>query len=150
QVARQIKQSDRRHLVSTGNGDIPANAWHLRQQRLARAGAGATGDTDSDQGLDSFAQYTEMLGFFNPAPCDIISVHQTPVEKEGAHWLVEDDQHAFRLPWTRQAAESLEASVPEEAGGAHRRRPSHASAQTSLGKPLFVGAFGQPVWQNGM
>jgi hypothetical protein len=62
-----------------------------------------------------------------------VSVHQSPPGDAQVGWLVEDDDHALRLPWSQQAA----GSVPSDIAGA----PS--------GKPIFLGEFGQPYRANG-
>jgi hypothetical protein len=65
-----------------------------------------------------------MLDFFNPPGIDIISVHEHPPVTDKVLWLTEDDVTALRISWTQLAS-------------------------TNLGKPLFVGAFGQQTLANG-
>lgn len=134
QIALRIKQIDKKHPLSSGNGDMRPNSWHLRQAMLSHRADLPPGSYPLDDTRDTFDQYTQMMDFFTPAPIDIVSVHQSPPGSETVRWLVEDDTHAFRLPWTRQAAESL--SVDPKNG-------------KTLAKPLFIGAFGQEFWRNG-
>ncbi len=135
QIARTIHAADRHHLVSSGCGDVRPDSWHLRQTALYHKSSGASapdnivGDTGA---MDSFEQYAEMIRFYAPSPIDIVSVHLNPPGESKVKWLIEDDEHAFRLPWIRQAASAF---------------PSNPQGSV-LGKPLFVGAFGQD-WQSG-
>ncbi len=74
---------------------------------------------------DSYAQYVEMLRFFNPPPLDIVCVHQYPPGSDTPGWLPRDDARACMLPWTRKACDEI-------------------------GKPLFVGEFAQKTVADGM
>lgn len=118
QIATLIKRLDKNHLVTSGNADMRPYAWHIRQAMLANRAKPDPFDYPMDWRKDTFTQYIEMLGFFNPAPLDIISVHQYPAGDETFGWLVENDDHAFALPWTRTASDEV-------------------------GKPLFIGEFAQ-------
>jgi hypothetical protein len=120
-MAALIHRIDRLHPVTSGNGDLPPYAGHLPHHWSDRRYP--TVDTFST-GQDSFAQYQEMLDFFNPPGIDIISVHQHPPVTDRVLWLTEDDVNALRISWTQLAC-------------------------TNLGKPLFVGAFGQQTLANG-
>lgn len=133
QVGRYIKSLDKNHIVSTGNTDMRPNSWHLRQSMLAHRSAAQPWNYEADESLDTFEQYSEMISLFTPPPIDIVSVHQSPPAEAKVWWLVEDDDHALRIPWSRQAAGSVPA----------------ATAGAPPGKPLFVGAFGQPYWAKG-
>ncbi len=130
QMAAHIHALDKRHYVTSGNGDVRPAAWHLRNATLAGAQNGHVRDYAPDQTSDTFAQYREMLAFYNPPGVDIVSVHQFPPAPDtalvnaGASWLVEDSAHALRLPWTQYAVDVLQ-------------------------KPLFVGAFGQKIITGG-
>jgi len=129
QIATLIKSLDRHHLISSGCGDLLPNAWHLRQAMLVHHSSPQpwSYSADDDHTLpDQFIRYSEMIAFYAPAGIDIVSVHQAPPGEERVNWLVEDDDHAFRLPWIRQAAGSVATGVP----GA------------PPGKPLFVGSIG--------
>ena len=130
QMATLVKTLDKKHLVTSGNSDMRPGSWHLRQAMLAHRDAPDPTDYPMDWTQDSFDEYTQMLDFFNPAPFDLISVHQYPPGKEKVRWLNEDDDHALRLPWTRLAAERL---------------PYTSRSERPPGKPLFIGEFGQPL-----
>jgi len=130
QIATLIKALDKKHLVTTGNADMRPGAWHLRQAMLAHRNDPDPANYPMDWTQDTFDEYTQMLDFFNPAPFDLISVHQYPPGQEKVRWLNEDDDHALRLPWTRLAAERL---------------PYTARSEHPPGKPLFIGEFGQPL-----
>lgn len=116
QAATAIKQTDKKHLVSSGNADMTPAQFHRSQSPA----------TDTP---DNFAQYATILATFSPLPCDWVTVQQfppgtqgqdvpqSPQKTEGQNWLIFDDLHAFALPWTRTAAE-------------------HAD------RPLFVAEFG--------
>lgn len=124
QIATLIHRLDKHHLVTSGNAGMRSAAWHLRQAMLAHRSAPHPLDYPMDWTKDTFAQFTEMLAFFNPPPLDIISVHLYSPDDDPPFWIVEDNAHAFRLPWIRYATDSL-------------------------GKPLFVGEFGQKVYTEG-
>lgn len=124
QIATLIKRLDKNHLVTSGNADMRPYAWHIRQAMLANREKPNPFDYPMDWRKDSFRQYVEMLGFFNPPPLDIISVHQYPVGEETFHWLEPNDDYAFALPWTRTASDEI-------------------------GRPLFVGEFAQKTVENG-
>jgi hypothetical protein len=124
QIAKLIKGLDRRHLVTSGNSDMRPYAWHIRQAMLAHRKDANPTDYPMDWMKDSYDQYKQMLAFFNPPPLDIISVHQYPPGKDTPFWLMENDDYAFVLPWTRRASDIL-------------------------GKPLFVGEFAQKTYVDG-
>ena len=120
EIATLLHKRDRRHLVSSGNDDLPPDAWR-RAHRYSPAP-----DISPDPNRDTFAQYQEMLGYLNPPPIDIISVHQTPLTHDSTPlWLLRDEGHAIRIAWV-------------------------ASACRQLNKPLFIGAFGQPFVSEGV
>jgi hypothetical protein len=121
QMAALIHRLDRRHRVTSGNGDLPSYAAHL-PHRWPNNRYPAVTSFSTEQ--DRFEQYQQMLDFFNPPGIDIVSVHAYPPLTDKVHWLVEDDVSALRISWTQLAC-------------------------TNLGKPLFVGAFGQPTLVNG-
>ncbi len=133
QIAQTIHLIDKNHLVCSGNTDLRPNSWHLRLAMLAHRSAASPWSYPADETPDQYIQYSEMMGLLNPPIVDIVSIHQMPPTKSQVQWLVEDDEHAFRLPWSRQAA----ASVPNHAAG------------SVPGKPLFIGAFGQQFLTNG-
>lgn len=125
QIAKLIKSVDRKHLVVSGNSDMQPTAWHLRQAMLAHRTAVDPANYPMDSTKDTFDQYREILDFYNPPVFDMISVHYfapdaSNTDAETPGWLFPDPLHAVRLPWARTAAELI-------------------------GKPLFVGAFGQPL-----
>ncbi|HZO88875.1 MAG TPA: cellulase family glycosylhydrolase [Chthonomonadaceae bacterium] len=124
QIATLIKRIDRRHPVTSGNSDMRPYAWHIRQAMLAHRNAPNPFDYPMDWTKDTFAQYQEMLDFFNPPPLDVISVHLYPTSREDTpNWLFKNDTLAATLPWTRTATDLL-------------------------GKPLFVGEFDQEAVEN--
>ena len=131
QIATRIHSLDKKHYVTSGNGDMRPAAFHLREAMLAGRKAEHSLDFAPDWTLDTFAEYQKILGFFNPSPVDILSAHQYPPDKidtatdnRNASWLVEDGVHALRMPWTQYAAASLK-------------------------KPLFIGEVGQQVIADG-
>ncbi|HEV2472102.1 MAG TPA: cellulase family glycosylhydrolase [Chthonomonadales bacterium] len=124
QMATLIHRIDKRHLVTSGNADMRSEAWHMRQAMLAHASQKSPMDYAMDWTPDTFPEYKEILQEFNPAPIDIISVHQYPPGNETPYWLMPDDNLALVLPWTALAAQEI-------------------------GKPLFVGEFGEKVIVNG-
>ena len=131
QIATKIHALDKKHYVTSGNADMRPAAAHLREAMLGGRGKGQTLDFAPDWTSDTFAQYQQIFGFFNPPPLDILSAHQYPPDRPdtatyngGASWLVEDGIHAFRMPWTQYAA-------------------------TSLKKPLFIGEVGQKAVADG-
>jgi hypothetical protein len=124
QIATRIKRLDKNHLITSGNADMRPAAWHLRQAMLANRENPDPFDYKMDWRKDTFRQYIEMLDFFNPPPIDIISVHQYPPGNETPLWLVENDDFAFVLPWTRTATDEI-------------------------GRPLFVGEFAQKTFLEG-
>jgi hypothetical protein len=87
----------------------------------------------ADETADQFEQYSEMIAFFTPRGIDFVSVHQSPPGQMLVGWLVEDEDHALRLPWSQQAA----ASVPAD------------KASAPAGKPIFIGEFGQTYTKDG-
>lgn len=123
-VARQIKQIDRNHPVTSGNADMRPAAWHLHRAMRAYRDRADPLDFPMDWRKDTFDQYRQMLAFYNPDPLDIVSVHQYPEAGEAFGWVEWSPEQAFHLPWTRTAADMM-------------------------GKPLFVGEFGQVVWAGG-
>jgi len=144
QTSKHIKGIDRNHLVSSGNTDMRPNSWHLRQAMLDHrtaadkwaytvSGLATDSDTSDSDSSDNFAQYSEMIHFFSPPGIDLVSVHASPPGESQVGWLVEDDDHALRLPWSQLAA----GSVPGNA------------AEAPAGKPIFIGAFGQPSHTSG-
>ncbi len=131
QIAARIHSLDKKHYVTSGNGDMRPSALHLREAMLAGRNAGHALDFTPDWTSDTFAEYQQIFGFFNPPNVDILSAHQYPPDKPdtatyngGASWLVEDGLHALRMPWTQYAADSLK-------------------------KPLFIGEVGQKVVAGG-
>jgi hypothetical protein len=124
QIATQIKQLDKKHLVTSGNSDMRPYAWHIRQAMLAHRNAADPNDYPMDWNKDNFQQYVEMLRFFNPSPLDIISVHLYPTTGDTPNWLYKNDTLAATLPWARTASDLV-------------------------GKPLFVGEFGQETIADG-
>ncbi len=128
ELSSTIKAIDKNHLVSSGNADMRPNSWHLRQEMLVHRSDPNKWDYSPDGPTDSFNEYSQMIDFFTPTSIDIVSVHEAPPGLNRVGWLVEDDEHALRLPWSQQAAGSVHADTT----GA----PS--------GKPIFIGAFGQP------
>src|SRR5262249_43886476 len=122
----RIKRLDKRHLVTSGAADMRPSAWHIREGRRKHQQTNPADPNDypMDWRKDTYAQYTEMLEFFNPPPLDVISVHQYPPGDDTPFWLTRDDDYAFALPWTRRASDAI-------------------------GKPLFVGEFGQKIVANG-
>ncbi|MCS6775219.1 MAG: cellulase family glycosylhydrolase [Chloroherpetonaceae bacterium] len=123
-IARQIKQIDRNHPITSGNADMRPAAWHLHQAMRAHRDRTDPLDFPMDWRRDSFDQYRQMLAFYNPDPLDVLSVHQYPEAGEAFGWVEWSPDQAFHLPWTRTAADII-------------------------GKPLFVGEFGQTVWADG-
>lgn len=124
QIASLIKSLDKNHPVTSGNADMRSYAWHIRHAMLAHRGKPDPNDYPMDWRKDTFAQYTEMLAFFNPKPLDIICIHQYPPGKDFPGWLTEDDDRALQLVWSRRAADKLK-------------------------KPLFAGEFGQKTYADG-
>jgi hypothetical protein len=124
QIATRIKSLDKNHLVTSGNADMRSYAWHIREAMKRNRNAPDPNDYPMDWSKDTFAQYTEMLDFFNPPPLDVISVHHYPPGKDYPQWLVENDQYALMLPWTRAAC-------------------------TQIGKPLLIGEFNQKIFAEG-
>lgn len=122
--ARAIKRIDRNHLVTSGNADMRPYAWHIRQAMLAQRSKPDALTWPMDWRKDRYEQYLEMLTFYNPAPLDIVSVHQYPAGKETANWLMQDDSRAAMLAWTRKACDRI-------------------------GRPLFLGEFGDAVFEGG-
>jgi hypothetical protein len=122
QMAALIHRLDRRHPVTSGNGDLPSYAAHLPHHWPDNKRYASVTSFSTEK--DRFAQYQEMLDFFNPPGIDIISIHAHPPLTDKVFWLTEDDDTALRISWTQLAC-------------------------TNLGKPLFVGAFGQPTQANG-
>ena len=123
QIGTVIKRLDRKHLVTSGNSDMRPAAWHLQQAMLAHKSAADPLNSPLDWTKDTLAQYTEMLGYFSPAPLDLISVHQYAPDPQSpdasnVSWLLPDHDHAVLLSWARAASQSLD-------------------------KPLFVGEFGE-------
>lgn len=90
QMATLIKQSDKNHLVSSGNVDVRPDASHRKDKR---------------EGLDSFGEYTDVLAEVNPIPLDFVSVQQYPPGSESPMWLLPINDAALVFPWTRTAAE---------------------------------------------
>ena len=126
QIGTVIKSVDKRHLISSGNGEMRPNAWGLRQAVLGhRTPVGSTGAmfTGPIQG-DTFPQYVEMLEFFSPAPLSVLSTHQAPKGDKQPYWLMPEDTRALMVPWTARAAETI-------------------------GKPLFVGSIRQAYTAEG-
>jgi hypothetical protein len=129
QIGTVIKRIDRKHLVTSGNSDMRPAAWHLREAMRAHKAAADPLNFPLDWTKDTFPQYSEMVGYFSPAPLDLVSVHQyapdpqTP-EASDVSWLLPDRQHAVLLSWARVAAQDLK-------------------------KPLFVGEFGETFVKDG-
>ena len=129
QIAKVIKRVDRKHLVTSGNSDMRPAAWHLREAMLAHASAADPLNFPMDWTKDTLRQYTLMIGYFNPAPLDLVSVHQyapDPLhpEESAVSWLLPDNNHAVMLSWARVAAQRLQL-------------------------PLFVGEFGETFFEDG-
>jgi endo-1,4-beta-mannosidase len=125
QIATLIKRIDKKHLVTSGNSDMRPYAWHIRQGMLAHRNAPDPNDYPMDWTQDSFPQYVEMLRFFNPPPLDLLSVHLYPTSRaDTPHWLYKNDTVAATLPWVRTVSDLI-------------------------GRPLFVGEFGQEVMADG-
>jgi putative aminopeptidase FrvX len=121
QIAKRIKSVDSRHPVTSGNADMRPYAWHIHQAMLAARNTANPLAFKMDWTKDTFEQYREMLGFFNPAPLDVICVHCYPPGDDTPNWLMRDDTSALQIPWTRTAADQL-------------------------GKPLLVGECGDKVY----
>ena len=122
QIATLIHRLDKHHLVTSGNADMRASSWHLRDSVQKFAGAVGNATFAPDWTPDTFAQYTEMLRYLNPPPLDIISVHQYSQEGQVPLFLVANNPdnvtNNYLLPWTSLAA-------------------------LDIGQPLFLGEFGQ-------
>ena len=118
QVAVAIRSVDKNHLVSSGNGQLSPWAWHQRQPAEAPAGPPPQ---------DTFPQYEEMLGYYNPQPIGVISVHISPVRPGDAvpRWIDPDPLHSYALPWSAYAA-------------------------NANGRPLFLGRFSEPAVVKGI
>lgn len=119
EAAHLIHRLDRRHPVSSGCGDVRADAWHRWQ--TAKTGKF---DPAAFAGVDTFDEYAAVLSELNPPAIDLISVQQAPPLTDHRAWLMEDDVTALRMPWIQFAA-------------------------VRLGRPLFVSAFGQPTQAQG-
>lgn len=127
QIATVIKQNDKHHPVTSGNADMRPAAWHLRQARMVHRNDTDPTDYPMDWTKDVYAQYIIMLDFFNPPPLDIISVHDyQPQPNDGStpYWMVESTEFAWVLPMV-------------------------AAACDQLGKPMFLGEFGQKTVVDG-
>jgi len=129
QIGKVIKKADRKHLVTSGNADMRTAAWHLQQAMRAHKTATDPLNFPLDWTKDTLPQYIEMIGFFNPAPLDLVSVHQYAADPASpttndVSWLLPDHDHAVLLSWARVAAQSLNL-------------------------PLFVGEFGETFVQDG-
>ncbi len=129
QIGTVIKHLDRKHLVTSGNSDMRPAAWHLRQAMRSHRSDTAPLNYPMDWTKDTLDQYTEMIGFFSPAPLDLISVHQYAPDPQNpdenlVSWLLPDHDHAILLSWARVACQTLE-------------------------KPLFVGEFGETFVRDG-
>ncbi len=129
QIGTVIKRADRRHLVTSGNSDMRPAAWHLREAMRTHKSAADPLNFPLDWTKDTLDQYIEMIGYFNPPPLDVVSVHQyapDPANPEAADvsWLLPDHEHAVLLSWARVASQSLN-------------------------KPLFVGEFGETFVRDG-
>lgn len=122
QIGSRIRAHDKKHLITTGNGNIGAHAWHLRQARLV----GQPPPELNDENKDSFAQYVEMMRFLTPPPVDVVSVHLGPTDAETPDWLFVNKTAAATFPWARTASdqvrkplfvgEVLEKGTPAEGG----------------------------------
>ena len=124
QIGSLIKRMDRHHLVTSGNSDMRPAAWHLRQQMLKFHTSAHPRDYAMDWSRDLYEQYVRMLEFFNPAPMDIVSVHLYGEKENAPLWITRDGEHAFELPWIVAAADRI-------------------------GKPTFVGEFGEKLFVDG-
>lgn len=124
QIARLIHSLDKHHLVTSGNADMRPAAWHMRQAMLAHHAAASPWDYKMDWEKDTLTQYIEITGVFNPPPIDIVSVHLYPPDGASHDWLEPDGNVAYLLPWVRYATDVL-------------------------GKPLFVGEFGEKFYVGG-
>ncbi|MCW3054492.1 MAG: putative glycosyl hydrolase, partial [Chthonomonadales bacterium] len=76
QIGKVIKKADRKHLVTSGNADMRTAAWHLQQAMRARKTAADPLNFPLDWTKDTLPQYIVMICYFNPAPLDLVSVHQ--------------------------------------------------------------------------
>lgn len=120
QMAFLIHHLDKNHLVCSGNGCPRPDAWHLYESRRK----GFTAPAGAPQPLDTLFQFRDILQLRNPPGIDIISVHLQPPGEATPLWLTRDDTQALTLPWIERVC-------------------------LDLGRPLFLGAFGQVVQQNG-
>ncbi len=124
QMGTLIKRLDHHHLVTSGNADMRPAAWHLRVQMLNFSESLHPKDFRMDWSRDLYEQYVTMLSFFNPPPLDIVSVHIYGEKEDGPLWITRDGEHAFELPWIVSAADRM-------------------------GKPIFIGEFGEKIFQAG-
>ncbi len=124
QMATLIKRLDKNHLVTSGNADMRPAAWHLRQQMLNFRDSKTPKDYPMDWSRDLYEQYVTMLQFFNPAPLDIISIHIYGETEDAPLWITRDGEHAFEVPWIVTAADRI-------------------------GKPIFIGEFGEKLYVDG-
>ncbi len=115
-VAQTLHRSDRHHMVCSGNGALRPDAWHLHLQRLANADLPA----GPPRPLDTLQQMRDILLLQNPPGIDILSVHlhENPVYTPS--WLLPTPNEDMELPWLQAVC-------------------------LQLGRPLFLGAFGQAI-----
>lgn len=98
QAAAAIRSEDHRHLICSGDGDLPPDAYG-RYEAL-RSGAPLPA---GEEALDTFAQYAQMFSLLNPAGIDIASTQVRPPVEE-RRWLVSMPDHSLETPWIQLAA----------------------------------------------
>lgn len=128
QMAALIRRHDSNHAITSGNADMRPYAWHIRQAMLKHQHNADPFNYPMDWRDDTFAEYKEMMRWFNPPPIDVVSVHQYPPKVSGdvGSWLKPkfDLNRDQMLPYSRQVTDSMSCA-------------------------LYLGEFGGPVYQDG-
>jgi hypothetical protein len=128
-AATAVKAADPQRLVGAGLADFRPNSNHLREVCLSHTSSEDPWLFLPPTEQDTFAEYASLVALLTPEPLDILSIAQTsPSEPEDrVRWLVEDADHALRLPWLHNAAGMIPAR----------------GRSKSAGRPLFICSFGQ-------
>ncbi len=102
-IAAALHEHDKQHLVSSGNGALRPDAWHLHLERLR----GNTTPAGPPKQLDSLVQRQREMELLTPPGINIESVHLSPNASFTPRWLEPEAGKELDLPWIQYVCSRL-------------------------------------------
>ena len=97
-VASVLHKYDKHHLVCSGNGAFPVDAWNMHLKQIGKLPANAVLPDDTIQ------EYIDEMQLLTPKGIDILSTYLSPEGDNVPGWLFPDPHREMVLSWIQYVA----------------------------------------------